>query len=114
MPDVGPEEGVPLSGWPDALVCLVEDHGVGAHLLQHAHRLNRVLPLGPHLCNIPRQVLRLQEKCQEKKGNNFKMFFYFEFLRCFHKSKTTVIKQFPKLNFIRRFHPFKTDYTVWV
>ncbi len=47
MPDVGPEEGVPLSGRPDALVCLVEDHGVGAHLLQHAHRLNRVLPLRP-------------------------------------------------------------------
>jgi hypothetical protein len=62
VPDVGPEEGVPLSGGPDALVCLVEDHGVGAHLLQHAHRLNSVLPLGPHLCNTPRPVLRLQEK----------------------------------------------------
>jgi hypothetical protein len=68
VPDVGPEEGVPLSGGPDALVCLVEDHGVGAHLLQHAHRLNRVLPLRPHLCNTPRQVLRLQEKCQENKN----------------------------------------------
>ncbi len=62
VPDVGPEEGVPLSGGPDALVCLVEDHGVGAHLLQHAHRLDSVLPLGPHLYNTTRQVLRLQKK----------------------------------------------------
>ena len=49
LPDVGPEEWVPLSSWPDALVCLVEDHGVGAHILQHRHRLNGVLPLCPNL-----------------------------------------------------------------
>ncbi len=48
---MGPEEGVPLGRGPDALVCLVEDHGVPAHLLQHSHRLDGVLPLCPHLCN---------------------------------------------------------------
>ncbi len=49
-----------------------------------------------------------RRNAKKKREITLKCFFYFEFLRCFHKSKTTVIKQFPKLNFIRRFHPFKT------
>ena len=46
LPDVRPEERVPLRGRPDALVQLVKQQGVVGHLVQHRRLEGRFRTLG--------------------------------------------------------------------